>query len=212
MDDQSLQTSPGPVTSRSGRRLVTLLRAATVLAVLALLALLIWDVAAPKSGAKFTALINQKKRPSAPTFVLPVLWAPHGTLPLALRVRLEDGRVDISELRGYRVVLNFWASWCRPCRDEAPAFHAVAQRYAGRVVFLGVDNQDLKSSARTFLRNNRVNYVSVRDGSDRTYNNYGLTGLPETYFLDIAGRAVGHAIGALSRDELQRQVQSLLNR
>jgi cytochrome c biogenesis protein CcmG/thiol:disulfide interchange protein DsbE len=127
-----------------------------------------------------------------------------------LRPRLEDGRVSLAELRGFPVVINFWASWCIPCREEAAAFRAVATRYAGRVAFVGMDTQDLKSAARRFLRRYKVNYVSVRDGSDRTYSAYGLTGVPETYFVDREGRAVSHAVGAISRRDLERSVRALV--
>jgi cytochrome c biogenesis protein CcmG/thiol:disulfide interchange protein DsbE len=208
--DQSGEADAPAVSSRLRRGVVALLRALSVAVVLGLLALLVWDLVRTTSGAKFTTLIKQGEKPPAPAFLLPVLWDQHQTWPAGLRSRLEDGRVGLSELRGYPVVVNFWASWCLPCRDEAPAFRAAAQRYAGRVAFIGIDNQDLKSAARRFLDRYRVNYVSVRDGSDHTYIAYGLTGVPETYFLDRRGRAVRHVVGAVSQLELEQDAQSLL--
>jgi cytochrome c biogenesis protein CcmG/thiol:disulfide interchange protein DsbE len=188
----------------------SLVRAAAVGLVAALLGLLVWDMVATGSGASFVSKIQQGKKPVAPAFAVPVLWDRHATWPAALRPRLSDGKLALAELRGFPVVLNFWASWCIPCREEAPAFRAMAQRYAGRVVFLGLDIQDLKSSARRFLDRYQVNYVSVRDGSDSIYTAYGLTGVPETFFLDRRGRAIGHSVGGVSQRELEQNVQALL--
>jgi len=104
--------------------------------------------------------------------------------------------------------MNFWASWCVPCKAEAPRLVASAQRHAGEVVFLGVDVQDLKGDARSFLERYKTNYVSVRDGGSSTYANYGLTGLPETYYLDARGRVVDHAVGEISPEELEAGIAS----
>jgi len=205
-------SAAGSHDDRGGRRRlsVTALRVAAVGFVVALLGLLIWDLVGTRSGASFVTKIDRGKSPPAPAFELPVLWDRRANWPSALRPRLEDGRVSLAELRGFPVVINFWASWCIPCREEAAVFRAVATRYAGRVAFVGMDTQDLKSAARGFLRRYKVNYVSVRDGTDRTYSAYGLTGVPETYFVDREGRAVSHAVGAISRRDLERSVRALV--
>ena len=187
-----------------------LARLLAVGAVLALLAVLVWDLVHEGSGSRFVDKIARGGKPSAPAFALPVLWEHDETWPDALRPRLHDGRLTLAELRGYPTVINFWASWCVPCKHEAPAFAAAARRYKGRVVFLGIDNQDFTGPARNFLARYKVNYVSVRDGTDRTLTRYGLTGLPETYYLDPRGRAVDHAVGAVSRRELIQGAERLL--
>jgi cytochrome c biogenesis protein CcmG/thiol:disulfide interchange protein DsbE len=178
--------------------------------VLALLGLLVWSVVHSGNGARFTKQISQGGKPRAPTFALAVLWSHDETWPKPLRPRIRDGRLSLDELRGYPAVINFWASWCVPCKEEAQAFAAAAERFRGRVAFVGMDTQDLKSAARRFLRRYEVNYVSVRDGTDKTYTAYGLTGVPETYYVDSRGRVVEHAIGAVSKAELVASVERLI--
>ena len=147
--------------------------------------------------------IASGKGPAAPAFDLEVLWRRTDTWPRPLTAALIDGRLATAELRGRPTVLNFWASWCIPCRQEAPILTASARAHAGKVVFVGIDVQDLTGDAKAFLREFDVPYVSVRDGSERTYRVYGLTGVPETYYLDTAGRIIAHTPGAITRASLE---------
>lgn len=178
--------------------------------VVGLLGVLIWDTTHGSGGATFTAKIERGERPPAPAFALPVIWEHSETWPIDLRPRLGDGTLTLAELRGRPAVINFWASWCVPCKEEAPAFAAAARQFSGRAAFVGMDTQDFTGAARGFLRRYKVNYVSVRDGTDKTYRAYGLTGVPETYFVDPRGRTVEHAVGAVSRRELTKSVEHLL--
>src|SRR6266540_1468340 len=190
-------------TARARRR--PLLRGAQLIAlatVLGLLALLIWRVI-QAGGSTVVADVRAGKKPAAPAFDLPVIWDRTENWPKPLRAGVADGRLTLAELRGYPVVLNFWASWCAPCRDEAPRFEASAIAHRGRVVFLGVDAQDLTSDARHFLGKYGINYVSIRDGGGSILGRYGLTGFPETYFLDGRGRIVRHDAGEVSRSDIE---------
>lgn len=176
--------------------------------VFGLLALLVYRVAQGSPGKGLIVSINEGKKPVAPEFQLKVLWAHTETWDARARQALADDRVSLSELRGKLVVLNFWASWCVPCRREAPRLAASAIAHRGEVVFLGLDVKDFSSDARKFLRKYRVNYVSVRDGGSSSYDSYGLTGLPETYFLDSRGRIVAHVLGEISRAELESGIEA----
>lgn len=181
-----------------------------LLLIAALLGLLVWKLTRDSSGVGLVAAIKRGDRPLAPTFDLPVIWDERGTWPARVRPALDDGRVALEELRGTPVVLNFWASWCIPCKEEAPYLAAAAKAYRKDVAFLGLDIQDFTQDARNFLDKLDVPYPSVRDGSNGSYTAYGLTGVPETYYIDARGRIVAHAAGALSRDELERGLLRLL--
>ncbi len=201
-----------PASKGHGRRsrLRLLLQAGAVSLVALLLALLVMRTLAKEAGPHLVSEVKAGDKPLAPDFDLPVLWPRAETWPAELRDALADGRVSLRELRGYPVVVNFWASWCVPCKAEAPRLVASARRHAGEVVFLGVDVQDFESDARSFLERYDTNYVSVRDGGSSTYENYGLTGIPETYYLDARGRVVAHAVGEVSPDELEAGIANAI--
>lgn len=199
-------TETTTTTSRPGV-LPRLLQLGALTLVLALLGLLVWKVIAARPS-DLLANIEAGEKPAAPAFELPVIWDKRETWPANARHALADGRVSLAELRGHPVVINFWASWCEPCKDEAPILAASAKAHVGAVVFLGIDIQDFTSDARKFLERYRANYVSVRDASSKSYSNYGLTGIPETFYIDAEGRAVAHSLGGLSREELERGISA----
>ena len=100
-------------------------------------------------------------------------------------------------------MLNFWASWCVPCRTEAPLLERTwrEQRERG-VLFLGLNMQDATDEGRAFLREFAVSYLNVRESGNSVARRWGVTGIPETFFISPAGRVVGHVIGAVSREQL----------
>jgi cytochrome c biogenesis protein CcmG, thiol:disulfide interchange protein DsbE len=183
-------------------RLRRLLQLCALAVVAGLIALLVNATLDRGSGRELVSQVEAGSTPLAPDFKLEVIWAHAETWPPALRAALADETISLRELRGWPVVLNFWASWCSPCKAEAPRLNAAARTHSGKVIFLGIDVQDFESDARRFLEHYETNYVSVRDGGDSTYGNYGLTGLPETYFLDRMGRVAAHAVGEVSPTEL----------
>ena len=208
--DSSPPDGPEETSGRRGIRPTHVAQAIAIVFIAGLLGLLIWKVVVGSPGAGFVSAIERGDKPAAPAFDLPVIWDRAGLWPPAIRGTVDDGRVSLTELRGYPVVLNFWASWCIPCKEEAPYFDAAARAHRGKVAFLGLDIQDLVPDARRFLDELGVPYVSVRDGTPKTYSAYGLTGVPETYFIDGEGRVVEHAIGAMSRRELEASIAVLL--
>jgi cytochrome c biogenesis protein CcmG/thiol:disulfide interchange protein DsbE len=154
-----------------------------VAAVLGLLALLVWKIVQDDGGA--AAKLRSGEHPVAPGFTLD---------------RLDrSGALTLDSLRGKAVVINFWASWCRPCKEEAPLLQAAWRRLRSQgVVILGIDSEDASSKAREFLRKNGITYPNVRDGSGRLARDaYGLTGYPETFFVAPDGRIVHHIAGQI---------------
>lgn len=185
-----------------------MLQLVVLTAVLGLLALLVWRLFAASRGAELVNAIKAGRRPVAPAFVLPVIWTNSPTWPPSLQQLLADRKLALRQVRGRPVVLNFWASWCVPCKQEAPRLDAAARAHAGKVVFLGIDVQDLTSDARTFLRHHDVRYASLRDNAGSTYDGYGLSGVPETYWLDAKGRIVAHFAGPVSSAQLEDGIRA----
>jgi cytochrome c biogenesis protein CcmG, thiol:disulfide interchange protein DsbE len=173
------------------------LRVAAVAVVLALLGLLVWDVS-HSSGGRIAREVDKGRIVVAPVFSLPHVNKP--------------GKVSLASLRGKVVVLNFWASDCVPCMQEQAMLNAAARRWAGKgVVFLGVDEVDLRGPARAFMTRYRVAYPSVYDGVGTLAGKYGVTGTPETFFIDRRGRVVPpHIIANTRRADLDAGIQRAL--
>ena len=181
-----------------------------LLVVAALLGLLIWRVAHDSPGGKLVKEIAAGKEPAAPDFRLaPLTTSSAGATPL-LRAAVRRGEVTVSDLRGRPTVVNVFASWCVPCRDEAPLFSAAAARYAGRVQFVGLDYKDFVSDGQRFLDRYGSSFVALHDVGGSVGDRWGVTGVPETYVLDSRGRLVAHAPGAVGRNELQHLVDDAL--
>jgi cytochrome c biogenesis protein CcmG, thiol:disulfide interchange protein DsbE len=165
-------------------------QALAVALVAGLLALLIWKVA---QGSQKEAELGKP----APDFTL-------GRLDRA-------GSLQLSSLRGKVVVVNFWASWCHPCREEAPALEAASKQFGDKAVVVGVDVRDASGEARRFLRKYDLTYPAVHDNRDLTWPKYGLTGLPETFFLDRRGRVVQHVPSRVTAADIRAGILDALD-
>jgi len=126
-----------------------------------------------------------------------------GETPLVPAVTLPalDGQpVSVAALRGQPVILNFWASWCVPCRDETPLLQAVWEEFRSQgLLVIGVDTQDMEAPARAFLREFHVTYPTLRDPDGSVARRFGTTGVPETFFIGRDGRIHGKFPGAEGR-------------
>jgi cytochrome c biogenesis protein CcmG, thiol:disulfide interchange protein DsbE len=178
--------------------------------IVGLLALLAYGLTASSPDDSIDGRLAERRAAEAPALELPVLQ--QGSLgPLAdgLRPALVDDRLALGELRGIPVVLNFWASWCPPCRSEAPLLERTWRFLRAQgVVMLGLNMQDLTGDARDFMREFHVTYPNVRDQSDDVAIDWGVAALSETFFIDARGRVVGHVIGAVSDRQLRAGVSA----
>ena len=134
--------------------------------------------------------------------------APDFSLP-----SLEGGDpVTLSSFRGHLLVLNFWASWCAPCRTEAPGLKLVSDHYRARgVSFLGVDERDDDAAGRAFVREFGWSYPSASDPAGSLAYRYGLIGLPTTFIIDPLGTIRYRFLGYLDRDVLRAVLDDLLS-
>ena len=193
----------GTAPSRRGPPRVVLLGALPVIALF--LGLLTYGLVTKAPNTRIDDRLARGRAGPAPDFELPVLQRGNVGPPLqgALRPALADGQIAMRELRGRQVVLNFWASWCVPCQEEAPLLEQSWLKARERgVVFLGLNMQDVTGDARGFMRRYRNNYLNVRDPTNRVARKWGLTGLPETFFITARGRVVGHVIGVVSEAQM----------
>ena len=126
----------------------------------------------------------------------------------------KDGStVNLSDFRGKPVVLNFWASWCGPCRSELPDFDAASQELAGEVQFLMVNmtgGRETKEQAEALIRQEGYSFPVYYDLDQDAAITYGVNSLPITLFLDAEGRGIAQARGTINRETLQRGIDMIL--
>jgi cytochrome c biogenesis protein CcmG, thiol:disulfide interchange protein DsbE len=133
------------------------------------------------------------------------------TFDFALPDARDNGTVRLDDLRGQVVVLNFWASWCPPCRQEAAAFEAARQRYADSgVTFLGVDLREDAVAVNTFASQYGLTYRLLLDGDGAVAESYRVQGIPTTLILDAAGVVRARHVGPLSEEQISRDLDSVL--
>ena len=133
--------------------------------------------------------------------------APASPLP-----RLDgEGNGSLADYRGRWVLVNFWASWCLPCREEAPALERFQREHGGPdFTVLGIDSRDLTADGRAFVRRYGLTYPQLRDGDGDEAAEYGTTGVPENFLVDPAGRVRLLFAGPLSEEYLEDEVAPLL--
>jgi cytochrome c biogenesis protein CcmG/thiol:disulfide interchange protein DsbE len=176
------------------------LRIAGALAAAAFVALLAYGLTTKATNSTIDDALSRGEAVPAPGFTLSALSQGSGP-GAAWDKAATDGKVSLSELRGTPLVLNFWASWCAPCRDEAKVLEKAYKQQEG-ALFVGLDAQDAREDARDFISQFGLTFPHVRDPGNDTQRAWGVTGLPETYFIAADGRVVGHVIGTVDETQL----------
>jgi cytochrome c biogenesis protein CcmG/thiol:disulfide interchange protein DsbE len=158
--------------------------------------LLAWSLLHDEGG-DLSKQANRGDRPAAPDFTLE---------------RLDrDGDLQLASLRGKVVVLNAWASWCVPCKEEAPFLEEVWRSNRDRgVVVLGLDAKDFRADARRFADRYGLTFPLVYDGPGDAIDEYGVTGFPETFVIDREGRVVRAFVGAVDGEEERAELRTAI--
>jgi cytochrome c biogenesis protein CcmG/thiol:disulfide interchange protein DsbE len=191
---EQAETPQQPAKRRPSTKKVAAIGAGSVVLV-AFLALLSWGLV---SKAPVTGLsgITRVEKP-APEFAMPTF---------------DGGTFRLSDHLGKPIVINFWASWCPPCRDEALVLEEAWRGYAPQgVVFVGVDIQDVEDDAAAYLREFGITYPNGRDVDGKITVDYGVIGLPVTFFISKDGTVVRRWVGAVRPAELRAWVDGLIS-
>jgi len=167
------------------------------IAAAALVGLLAYGLASRGTDTSIDAALQAGERPEAPVTQLPRLG--------------RAGTGSLADHRGDVVVLNFWASWCPPCKDEMPLLQRTHESISSRGgVVLGVDTQDASEAALAFLSSKGIRFGSLRD-RDRSYGqDLGVGGYPETFVIDREGRIAAVRRGPVTKAWLDEQLEPLL--
>ena len=170
---------------------------AVILSAALLVGLLAYGVASRRADTSIDEAIAAGERVEAPTARLPVLG--------------EGGTGSLADYKGKVVVLNFWASWCKPCTEELPLLERTHRAISGRdALVLGANYQDVSDSALGFVRRFKLTFPSLRDRDGEFAERYGARAFPETFVVDRRGRIAAQRRGPVDQKWLDRTLQPLL--
>lgn len=129
--------------------------------------------------------------------------------PFALP-RMDAGSVDLAQYEGQPVFLYFWASWCAPCQSEAPLIERLWPEFRDRgYAFVGVNIQDQEDAARSFVQEHRLTFPIVRDTEGSVYLDYGVYGLPESFFLRPGLEVNQKYLGEFTETDLRARLEAI---
>ncbi len=137
---------------------------------------------------------------------------PEGQAPDFPFTTFDGQEMRLSDFRGQVVMLNFWASWCAPCRDEAPELQSAWEHYAdtGEVVFLGIAYADNGPQSIAYMDEYDITYLNAPDLGTRISDVYGITGVPETYVIDQEGNIAQFFFAGVGEADLRAVIDPLL--
>ena len=165
--------------------------------VLALVAVLAYGLASKRANQTVLEVFAPGQRPRVPDATLPRLNG--------------GGSVSLASLKGQVVVLNFWASWCTPCRDEAPLLERWQREMAPqRATVVGIDVLDVSSDADSFIRRFGLTYPQLRDADGSKLGGFDVSGYPETVLVDRTGRIAAHYRGPVDQRFFDDEVRPVL--
>ncbi len=207
LSSQQQISEPTAKRKSSRKRNITIFAVVSIINV-ALLALLWTQLLTPAANQPNTPLSSTSGLGDASS---PLIGKPMPDFTLST-LNGNTAKIHLADFKGKPLVLNFWASWCTPCTQEAPLLQkAVPQLQAQGVVFIGIDGQEASSAdALKFMQKYGVNYLNVQDTIDgSTAISYGATGFPETFFINRNGIIVARWAGPLNDKGLQNEIAKI---
>jgi cytochrome c biogenesis protein CcmG/thiol:disulfide interchange protein DsbE len=159
-------------------------------------------------------ILTQLLTPASNSGSDPLVGHPAPNFSLAvLRSDTSKSVLSLSDFKGKPVVLNFWASWCDPCKQEAPLLESTWKQMQAQgkdVVFLGIDYQDSNTNGLSFLQSNNITYQTVVDADGSASTKYGLASLPDTIFINRNGTVMSKVALQLTAQALSKNLQLII--